>query len=67
MITTLCGMLLFLCVSLLLGIRKQAATISNLKDQLFNHKIRYDLESHSGNISEDYSMEVPPPIPRMLQ
>jgi hypothetical protein len=63
MITTLCGMLLFLCVSLLLGIRKQAATISNLKDQLFNHKIRYDLESPGGNIS----MEVPPPIPRMLQ
>jgi hypothetical protein len=40
---------------------------SNLKTQLFNHKIRYDLESRDGNISEDYSMEVPPPIPRMLQ
>ena len=63
MITPLCGMLLFLCVSLLLGIRKQASAISNLKDQLFNHKIRYDLESRDGNIS----MEVPPPIPRMLQ
>ena len=36
---------------------------SNLKTQLFNHKIRYDLESPGGNIS----MEVPPPIPRMLQ
>lgn len=46
---------------------KQLSEISNLKTQLFNFKIRYDLEARGGNLADEYSMEVPPPIPRMLQ
>ena len=46
---------------------KQLSEISNLKTQLFNFKIRYDLEARGGIVSEEYSMEVPPPIPRILQ
>lgn len=40
---------------------------ANLKTQLLNHKICYDLESRGGNISKEYPLEVSPPIPRMLQ
>jgi hypothetical protein len=46
---------------------KQARSIANLKTQLFNYKIRYDLESRGGNISEEHPTEVSPPIPRILQ
>jgi hypothetical protein len=46
---------------------QQARDITNLKNQLFHRKIDFDLNSRGGNISDEYSMEVPPPIPRMLQ
>ncbi len=59
----LCFFILVLSAVCLRMLRDNA----NLKTQLFNHKIRYDLESRGGNISEEYPMEVPPPIPRMLQ
>lgn len=59
--------LIALIITLSLFCIRQLSEISNLKTQLFNFKIRYDLESPGGNISDEYSMEVPPPIPRMLQ
>lgn len=46
---------------------KQRFEIDNLKVQIFKFEMTRDLESRGGIISEEYSMEVPPPIPRILQ
>jgi hypothetical protein len=59
--------LLFLVAVLSIVCLRMFRDLSNLHTQLMQHKIHYDLESPSGNLSEDYPMEVPPPIPRMLQ
>jgi len=57
----------FLIVVLASVVFDQRIKITNLKTQMFNYKISHDLEYRGAVTSDEYSMEVPPPIPRILQ